>query len=81
MKEVVDDEEGPEIHGLPILHELGTGHFDDVDVSGADQDGVDGAAHQGEPVHPPVPELPKIIVLLLQTVNGFHGWLTKGGRT
>ena len=70
MEEVVHDEKAPDVHGLPVLHEIGTPDLDNVDVGGADEHGGERTGHERPAVHSLVPVLPQGVVRVRQVRVG-----------
>ena len=52
LEEVVEDDDPLAVEGLPVLHEPGPGHPDDVVVEEAEGHSWPGGGHQEPVVHP-----------------------------
>ena len=52
MKEVVADEELPDVERLPVLHVVRTPDLDDENVGQADEKGRQGTRHQEQVISP-----------------------------
>ena len=57
LEGVVGDDKLLELIRLPVPHEPGPRHLDDVDVGGADHEGRPDGGHEGQGVGPGVPRL------------------------